>query len=53
MVPLRGDALRSAGYRPAALLLSYRGMKVAEHQRIAAPAAMPNALRDRNEALSR
>ena len=27
MVPLRGDAPRSAGYRPAALLLSYRGMK--------------------------
>ncbi len=28
MVPLRGDAPRSAGYRPAALLLSYRGMKI-------------------------
>ena len=27
MVPRRGDAPRSAGYRPAALLLSYRGMK--------------------------
>ena len=27
MVPQRGDAPRSAGYRPAALLLSYRGMK--------------------------
>ncbi len=25
MVPPRGDAPRSAGYRPAALLLSYRG----------------------------
>lgn len=35
MVPLRGDAPRSAGYRPAALLLSYRGMKkLAEHQRM-------------------
>ena len=28
LVPLRGDAPRSAGYRPAALLLSYRGMKM-------------------------
>ena len=27
MVPRRGDAPRSAGYRPAALLLSYRGIK--------------------------
>jgi hypothetical protein len=29
MVPRRGDAPRSAGYRPAALLLSYGGMKKA------------------------
>lgn len=27
MVPRRGDAPRSAGYRPAALLLSYRGIE--------------------------
>jgi hypothetical protein len=63
MVPPRGDAPRSAGYRPAALLLSYGGEvmrtlsaaceKLAEHQRIAAPAAMPNALRDWSDALSR
>lgn len=26
MVPPRGDSPRSAGYRPAALLLSYRGV---------------------------
>ena len=54
MVPLRGDAPRSSGYLPGALLLSYGGgMKMAEHQRIAAPAAMPNALRDWSNALSR
>ena len=35
MVPLRGDAPRSLAYRASALLLSYRGMKLAEHQRIA------------------
>ena len=45
MVPPRGDAPRSAGYRPAALLLSYGGEvmrtllsaveSLAEHQRIA------------------
>ena len=37
VVPRRGDAPRSAGYRPAALLLSYGGNEneMAEHQRIA------------------
>ncbi len=34
MVPRRGDAPRSLAYRASALLLSYRGMKLAEHQRI-------------------
>lgn len=35
MVPRRGDAPRSPAYRAGALLLSYGGMKLAEHQRIA------------------
>lgn len=35
VVPRRGDAPRSASYQPAALLLSYRGNEMAEHQRIA------------------
>jgi hypothetical protein len=46
MVPRRGDAPRSAGYRPAALLLSYRGMKkLAEHQRM--PCAIAHHLNAR------
>lgn len=35
LVPRRGVAPRSPAYRAGALLLSYGGMKLAEHQRIA------------------
>ena len=35
VVPRRGDAPRSPAYRAGALLLSYGGIKMAEHQRIA------------------
>ena len=35
MVPRRGVAPRSPAYRAGALLLSYGGMRMAEHQRIA------------------
>ena len=48
MVPPRGDAPRSSGYLPGALLLSYGG-NLAEHQRIAlwTPCGRRSGFRDR------